>query len=296
MNAAPLRPPSADLDPADVTARSGSNFLAGFACMDAARRAGMTAIYAFCRVADDAVDDAPDAATGAGRLAFWRDELRAAAAGRAGTPVGRALQATMQRFGMPPGPLDDLLDGVATDLAPRPFADDAELALYCYRVASAVGLACLHVLGPTSADARTFADALGHALQRTNILRDLRSDAQAGRCYVPTSWLAAAGCEPAWLSGVGPESAFATDGPVERVRQRLATAAAGHFAAAHAALRRLPRADRRALAPARVMGAVYGELLRTLALPQARLRDPRARVGKARKAWLALQVFAGVRP
>lgn len=296
MNAAPLRPPSADLDPADVTKRSGSNFLAGFVCMDEPRRAGMTAIYAFCRVADDAVDDAPDAATGAGQLAFWRGELHAAAAGTAATPVGRALQATMQRFGMPPGPLDDLLDGVATDLAPRPFADDGELALYCYRVASAVGLACLHVLGPTSADARTFADALGHALQRTNILRDLRSDAEGGRCYVPANWLAAAGCERGWLAGTGPADAYAPGGPVARLRTRLAEAAAGHFAAAHAALRRLPRADRRALVPARVMGAVYGELLARLRAPDADLRGPRVRVGKAKKAWLALQVFAGARP
>lgn len=296
MNAPPPRPPNADLDPADVTARSGSNFLAGFACMDAARRAGMTAIYAFCRVADDAVDDAPDAATGSTHLAFWRAELHAAAAGRAATPVGRALQATMQRFGMPPGPLDDLLDGVATDLAPRPFADDAELARYCYRVASAVGLACLHVLGPTSADAHTFADALGHALQRTNILRDLRSDAEGGRCYVPTSWLAEAGCERAWLTGGGPASAYAPGGPIARIRSRLGDAAAGHFAAAHAALRRLPRADRRALVPARVMGAVYGELLARLRAPAADLRGPRVRVGKGKKAWLALQVFAGVRP
>jgi phytoene synthase len=296
MNVAVLRPPSADLDPTDVTKRSGSNFLAGFACMDAERRAGMTAIYAFCRVADDAVDDAPDPTTGAGRLAFWRAELHAAAAGSAQTPVGRALQAAMARFAMPPGPLDDLLDGVATDLAPRPFADDAELARYCYRVASAVGLACLHVLGPTSPDARTYADELGHALQRTNILRDLRGDAEGGRCYVPATWLAAAGCERSWLAGTGPATAYAAGGPIARVRAKLAEAAVAHFAAAHAALRRLPRADRRALVPARVMGAVYGALLAKLRAPDADLRGARVRVGKAKKVWLALQVFAGVRP
>ncbi|MBL8755972.1 MAG: squalene/phytoene synthase family protein [Planctomycetes bacterium] len=290
------RPASAAFAPADVTRSSGSNFLAGFVCLDAARRDGMTAIYAFCRVADDAVDDAPDAATGAAHLEFWRQELDAAACGRAATPVGRSVQAAMQRFGVAPGPLADLLDGVATDLRPQPFADDAELERYCYRVASAVGLACLPVLGADSAGARVYAEALGHALQRTNILRDLKGDAADGRCYVPATWLAAAGCERDWLAGLGPDAAYAPDGAVARIRAQLAAAAAACFARAHAALRQLPRAERRALVPARIMGAIYGELLRVLRSPGVDGRGPRVRIGKGRKAWLALQVFAGVRP
>jgi len=292
---AALEPPGARLSPAEITTRSGSNFLTGFVCLDADRRAGMTAIYAFCRVADDAVDEAPDPATGAGHLAFWRDELAAAAAGRATTPVGQAVQAAMQRFGVPAGPLGDLLDGVAMDLAPKPVADDAELHRYCYRVAAAVGLACLPVLGATSAGAREFADALGHALQRTNILRDLRGDAEGGRCYVPATWLAAAGVAREWLRGEGPDAAFAPGGPVAQVCGRLAEAAAAQFARAHAALRALPRAERRALVPARIMGAVYGELLVRLRQCQGDLRGPRVRVGRGRKLWLALQVLAGVR-
>jgi phytoene synthase len=290
------RPVSAAFSPADVTRRSGSNFLAGFVCLDAARRDGMTAIYAFCRVADDAVDDAPDAATGSAHLAFWREELGAAARGEAATPVGRAVQAAMQRFGVPVAALGELLDGVATDLCPQPFADDAELERYCHRVASAVGLACLPVLGADGAAARDYAVALGHALQRTNILRDLIGDAAEGRCYVPATWLAAAGCERGWLGGGGPEEAYAAGGAVARIRGRLAAAANDWFARAHAALRRLPRAQRRALVPARIMGAIYQALLGRLTAPDVDGRGSRVRVGKGRKVWLALQVIAGVRP
>jgi phytoene/squalene synthetase len=296
VTAVSTAPASAALRPETIVAHSGSNFLTGFVCLDPARRAGMTAIYAFCRVADDAVDEAPDALTGERHLAFWRGELAAAAAGAATTPVGAAVQAAMQRFGVPAGPLGDLLDGVATDLSPRPFADDAELHRYCYRVAAAVGLACLPVLGATSDGAREFADALGHALQRTNILRDLRGDAEQGRCYVPAPWLAAAGVRLDWLAGRGPDSAYEAGGPVAGVCERLAVAASEQFARARAALRALPRRERRALVPARIMGAVYGELLVKLRARGGELRGGRVRVPRARKLWLALQVLGGVRP
>jgi phytoene synthase len=288
-------PPGAQLQPEEVLARAGSNFSTGFLCLDPERRAGMTAIYAFCRVADDAVDDAPDPVTGAGHLAFWRAELAAAAAGTARTPVGRAVQAAMQRFGLEAAPLADLLDGVAGDLRPQPCRDEAELHTYCYRVAAAVGLACLPVLGADSAGARTFADALGHALQRTNILRDLRSDAEGGRCYLPQSWLAATGVTTAMLLGHGQDADYAPGGPLSRLCAKLASAARGEFARAAAALASLPRRQRRALVPARIMGAVYRALLRRLERRDGELRGPRTRVGKGHKLLLALGVLTGVR-
>lgn len=294
MNATTL-PPGAELSPARIASGSGSNFLSGFVCLAPERREGMTAIYAFCRVADDAVDEAPDQATGERHLGFWRDELAAAAKGAANTPVGRAVQTTMQRFGVPAAPLADLLDGVATDLAPRPFVDDGELHTYCYRVAAAVGLACLPVLGATSAGARTFADALGHALQRTNILRDLAADARGGRCYLPKRWLDEAGVQAEWLAGNGPAAAYAPGGPLDVLCTRLAKAARAEFARAGAALRSLPRAERRALVPARIMGAVYEALLTRLERRGGDLRGPRVRVGKATKLWRVVQVLLGVR-
>jgi len=288
-------PPSAALRADEIAARSGSSFLSGFLCMDARRRAGMTAIYAFCRVADDAVDEAADRATATRHLQFWRAARAPPAAGAARTPVGRALQTAMQQFGVDATHLGDLLDGVATDIAPHPFADEQELHRYCHRVAVAVGLACLPVLGATSPGAREYADALGHALQRTNILRDLRQDAEQGRCYLPTPWLSDPAVPPSWLDGRGPADAYGPGGAVTRLCERLADAAAAHFLRARRALQALSRRERRALVPARIMAAVYAALLPALRARSGDVRGPRVRLGRGRKLLLAIAVLAGLR-
>ncbi|MCB9884241.1 MAG: squalene/phytoene synthase family protein [Planctomycetes bacterium] len=295
VSAAKALPPGAGLRPQEITARSGSNFLAGFLCLDAARREGMTAIYAFCRVADDAADDAPDVATGREHLQFWREELDAAAAGTPRTPVGAALHTTMQRFGAIAAPLHGLLRGMEMDLEPAGFADETALREYCHLVASCVGRACLPVLGAAAPAAVDYADALGQALQLTNILRDLRADAEQGRVYVPRDWLQQAGVEPEWLRGQASDAAYAEDGPVAQLTARLAGAARVDFARASTLLRGLPRGDRRALVSPRIMGAVYASLLTRLERRRGELRLPRARVGRWRKLWLAGAVALGVR-
>ena len=296
MSALTAAPPGALLRPRDITKRSGSSFLAGFVCLAARRRQGMTAIYAFCRVVDDAVDAAPDKATAVTHLQFWRAELAAAAAGTAATPVGTALQTTMREFGVQRAPLEALLDGVAMDVDPHAFADEQELRVYCERVASAVGFACLPVLGAEGPDAVGFADHLGKALQLTNILRDLRADALVGRVYVPRTWLAEAGVDPSWLRGGGLDPAYGPNGPLAALRARLVSSAEAEFELAHRHLRALDRRARRALVPARIMGAVYRELLRRLASARGEIRGERVRVPRHRKLWLALAVWAGATP
>jgi phytoene synthase len=288
-------PPAASLSPQAVVARSGSNFLIGMRCMRPAARAGMTAIYAFCRVADDAVDDATDAATARAHLQFWRDELAGAAAGTPHTEIGRALQQAMADFGLDRAHLGAVLDGVAMDLDGTRYADLAALEVYCHRVASAVGLACLPVMGLRGAAAERYAVDLGHALQLTNILRDLRSDAQAGRIYAPTAWLQACGVAPAWLAGTGPEPAYAAGGACAQLCARIADAATARFAAATAALRELAPGERRRLNAARIMAAVYADLLARLRRRGGDLRAGRVRVPDAKKLWLALLVTMGAR-
>ena len=289
------RPPDAGLDPQGITARSGANFLAGFLCLDEARREAMTAIYAFCRVVDDAVDESPDAATAAARLAFWSAELEAAAEGRAAAPVGAALQGAMQRFGVRTEPLRELVAGCAMDLDPSAPPDEAGLELYCYRVASCVGLTCLPVLGADSEGGRRYAVALGHALQLTNVLRDLRGDAEIGRCYVPVTWLEECGVDRESLLGASDAALYAEGGGVTRLCQRFARRARERFAEAHATLRALPRPERRGLVAARIMGAVYADLLARLERRAGDLIVPRVRVPKWRKLWGAFAVWVGVR-
>ncbi len=287
--------PDVDLDPAGITARSGSNFLAGFICLDAGRREAMTAIYAFCRVVDDAVDDSPDRDTAATRLAFWSGELEAAALGAAEAPIGVAVQKAMETFDVRVEPLRELVAGCAMDLDLEGPRDEAGLELYCYRVASCVGLTCLPILGADSEGGRRYAVALGQALQLTNVLRDLRGDAEIGRCYVPATWLQDFGLDRASLLGTGDSALYAPGGGVTMLCERLAQRARDRFAEARGELLSLPRSERRGLVAARIMGAVYSGLLVRLEGRGGDISVPRARVPKWQKLWAALAVWLGVR-
>lgn len=271
-----------DALPAEIAKRSGSNFLVAFARLEPARKAALTAIYAFCRVVDDAVDDAPDAAQGARRLAAWEDELRLIERGQPATAIGREVARAIANFGVDPRHLRRVVEGVAEDLRPHRYPDLAALEEYCAKVASAVGLACLPVFGATGAE--PYADSLGKALQLTNILRDLVPDATLGRVYVPDSVLRAHQVEAAWLDGKGPAAAYRVDGPVHGVVRELAAAAHAHFAAAAATF---PRGEAARLRAPQVMAAVYRDLLQRVELRGGDLRQPRPRVPQWKKLWLA---------
>jgi phytoene synthase len=156
------------------------------------KRRAAFALYAFCRLADDMVDDAtgPAEATVARCFATFRRDLHAAAAGRPNGPVFRELTWVLDAYRVPVRVLDELLDGVARDLRPVRYASWAELAVYCEGVASTVGEMCTHVFGVDGGSdvrerALRYARTLGVAMQLTNILRDVGEDAGRGRCYLP---------------------------------------------------------------------------------------------------------------
>jgi 15-cis-phytoene synthase len=173
-----------------VTKRSGSNFYYSFLFLPRARREAMYAVYAFCKEVDGAVDDAPPGSDPRVRLSRWCDELEAAYHGTPSHPVTVGLAAHVRRLGIPQPYFHDLLSGVEMDLSTTRYATFDELSLYCYRVASVVGLICLHIFGVNSAGARQYAIDLGLAFQLTNILRDLGTDADRGRIYLPQEDLA----------------------------------------------------------------------------------------------------------
>ena len=181
----------------EITRRARSSFPLAFRLLPPPGRRAMDALYAFMRVSDDLADD-PGADAAA--LAGWRAALADALAGRYSHPVHPALHDAVARFAVPPRFLFDVLDGVEADLAPVHFATFADLYPYCYRVASAVGLACVRVWGlrpgATWADADGPAEAAGIAFQLTNILRDLGEDAARGRVYLPADELAAFRVDP----------------------------------------------------------------------------------------------------
>jgi phytoene synthase len=160
----------------------------------------MDSLYAYMRVTDDIADEPGEPAEKLRKLAAWRAGLSAALAGDFSHPVHPALADTVRRFGVPAQFLFDAIDGMETDVGPVRMANFAELYPYCYRVASAVGLACVRVWGVrpgvTDVDTDPPAEAAGIAFQLTNVLRDLGEDLARDRVYLPADELASFDCPP----------------------------------------------------------------------------------------------------
>ncbi len=168
-----------------VARREAGNFYPAFRLLPKGQRLAMCALYTFMRVADDLSDEPAPTDVKRRQLADWRRGLEAALAGHYQHPSHPALHDTVARYHIPREYLVAVLDGVEMDLEPVAYATFAELRLYCYRVASAVGLACIHIWGFHADDCKKYAEDAGLAFQLTNILRDLGEDAARGRVYLP---------------------------------------------------------------------------------------------------------------
>jgi 15-cis-phytoene synthase len=184
-----------------IVRRHARTFALASAFLPLTKRRGTYALYAFCRLADDAVDRAGPGGRDAVRATLMglREQLTDAIDGKPSGPVMRETAWAMRRFGIPFAPIDELVNGVARDLDPTDYRDWASLSAYCEGVASSVGELCTHVFGvvaPGSAArerAIVCARTLGVAMQLTNILRDVGEDAANGRCYLPEDALHRAG-------------------------------------------------------------------------------------------------------
>jgi phytoene synthase len=166
-----------------VARSRAKNFYYSFLLLSAQQRKAMCAIYAFMRYCDDLSDE-----PGASRAAIerWRAEMEGALDGRfSGHPVWPAFHHTVRRFGIPRQYFREMIAGVASDLEPRRIETFNELYRYCYQVASVVGLTTIHIFGFDTPSALPLAEKCGVAFQLTNILRDIREDAERGRVYLP---------------------------------------------------------------------------------------------------------------
>jgi phytoene synthase len=188
-----------------VCRERAANFYPAFLLLPRPQRLAMCALYAFMRITDDLADEPGDPVRKRLDLARWRRGLDDALAGRPGHETHPALYATVVRYRVSPAYLHAVIDGVEADLEPVRYATFAELYPYCWRVASAVGLACIHIWGFRDIGARAPAEAAGIAFQLTNILRDLAEDRSNGRVYLPTEDLERFGCaDPAAWSPADP--------------------------------------------------------------------------------------------
>jgi phytoene synthase len=275
--------------PADLAAveavvkAAGTSFYRGMRVLPPDRRAAMYAVYAFCRLVDDVADEpAPIEEKRAG-LAAWRHAIADVFNGAADSAVTRVLVQAVQRFHLRQEDFLAIIDGMQMDAETVIVAPDlATLDLYCDRVASAVGRLSVRAFGDSSAAADQVAWALGRALQLTNILRDVDEDAARGRLYLPREWLEEAGVP------LDPAAALASPA-LPAVCARVLAQARALFAQAHAAM---AACDRRAMRPARLMGASYLAILDRLeARGWQRLAEP-IRVPKWQKLWIAARHLA----
>jgi phytoene synthase len=271
MNA--LMPP-VHLDAARIVQASGSSFVPAFRLLPKSRRRDLETFYAFCRVIDDVADsgDYPmterRAALEVWRRGFLDPDLQ-------GLPEN--LRDLIQRHSWNASLFLEILDGTETDLNPAVrMPTRADLDLYCHRVAGVVGQLCLAIFGAHEGHSSPYAEALGRALQYTNILRDTAADRKRNRIYFPLDELAEAGLTP----GNFAESSATR----QRYLERFANLAEDQYREAD---RLLPSQDRKALRPAVMMGTIYQTLLRKMQRDGLRVMEKRYRLSTMAK-FLAL--------
>ncbi len=167
-----------------VARQSGSNFYFSFFSLPKEKREAIMAVYAFCRQVDDAVD-APGQTDPAAEVARWKEEIARTYEGKPSLDLTRSLAQAIERFDLSREYFDGILRGVAMDLEHTRYPDYASLSDYCYHVAGEVGLLCMEIFGYRSERLKSYAVKLGTAFQLTNILRDVATDADRGRIYLP---------------------------------------------------------------------------------------------------------------
>jgi len=263
-----------NMNAAKITRQSKSNLALAFISLDRRRKRDITVFYAFCRVIDD-VADSPQMpiAEKQARLAEWRQLLRHA------LPNEPSLAADVRRlidtYPIRPEMLEEIIAGVEMDLKISRYATFEELRVYCYRVASAVGLVSIEIFGYRNPACKEYAVQLGMALQMTNIIRDVGKDLNTGRIYLPLEDLARFGYSEAELQRRQYDERFI------RVMEFEANRARGFFSRAADLL---PKEDQKSMAAAEIMGSVYRGLLQKMARGKFRVFVEEYRLSKAEKA------------
>lgn len=270
---------------AQVTRRSRSSFYYAFILLPPERRRALHAVYAFCRFVDDIADDEAIREP-AQLLRRWREELDRVYSGVPTRALSRALADSARRFSIPRNLFEEIIAGVEMDLTRKRYATFEELRPYCYRVASALGLICIEIFSYRNPSAKIYAENLGLALQLTNILRDVREDAERGRIYLPLEDLARFGVsEDEILRGVYSPNFVALMAFEAKRAQSL-------YAAAR---RALAPEDRSTLLTAEAMRLIYAALLEQIVKSNYRVLDRRHSLSAPHKLYLVGRAWAAGR-
>jgi phytoene synthase len=258
----------------EITRKAKSNLAFALSILPKERRDDMVVFYAFCRTMDDIADDpGMPVEKRAALLAEWKNGLENQFEGP--DQFQREVLEMRDRHRIPNELLTAIIDGCAMDLRAQRFGNWEELSAYTWKVACAVGLVSVRLFGCQDPAVDRYAVALGHALQLTNILRDVGEDLANGvRIYLPLADLSRFQYTERDLIG------RVYDGRFLALMEYEAERAEAFFLEAEAAL---PPMDREALVPARIMGETYRALLKKMRADRFKVFEKRYRISKARK-------------
>ncbi|CAN6133693.1 ERG9 Phytoene/squalene synthetase [Methylophilaceae bacterium] len=267
----------------EKTAKSGSSFYYSFRFLPQSRRLAITALYAFCREVDDIADECTDLSVAKTKLNWWRSEIDRLYQNQPQHPVAKALLPAIQTYQLDAEHFMEIIDGMEMDLNFNRYQDFKQLQLYCYRVASVVGLLAAQIFGFNNRKTLKFAHDLGMAFQLTNIIRDVGEDARRNRIYLPLDELAKFGVSEDDLLASRESIA------VKRLLDFQIERAESYY---DKALSALPAEDHKNQRVSLMMASIYRTLLREINASGAeKVLNARISLGALRKMLLALKVW-----
>ena len=264
-------------------AQSGSSFTVSFIFLPKNQREAMTVLYAFCREVDDVVDECSDYSVAQTKLNWWKSEIANLYTNTPQHPVTKALQPVVAEFNLAQEHFLEIIDGMEMDLKFNRYEDFKQLQLYCYRVASVVGLLSAQIFGFKNRKTLKYAHDLGMAFQLTNIIRDVGEDARRGRIYLPLDELRKAKVseDDILQSRETPEVKELMEYQIERAETYY-----------DKALRELPAEDAKQQRTGLMMAAIYRTLLREIKADSAeKVLNFKTKIPPLRKFLLAMQTY-----
>lgn len=264
------------------TKESGSSFTLSFLFLNKQRKEAMTVLYAFCREVDDVVDECTDYMVAQTKINWWKEEIARLYEGTPQHPVTKALTPFVQTFDLSKAHFLEIIDGMEMDLKFNRYEDFTQLQLYCYRVASVVGLITAQILGFQNRQTLKYAHDLGIAFQLTNIIRDVGEDARRGRIYLPLDEL---------------EKANVTEEEIIEGKESDRVKALMEFQIERAetfydkALNQLPKEDAKSQRIGLMMAANYRTLLREISTDPEKVLNSKTALPPLRKLTLALKAY-----
>ncbi len=266
----------------DKTAKSGSSFYYSFMFLPPNKRRAITALYAFCREVDDAVDECSDANVARTTLNWWREQVAEIYGGKPQHPVALALVPVVKQFNLAQELLLEIIDGMEMDIDQPRYPNFKSLQLYCYRVASVVGLLSAEIFGYSDRRTLEYAHDLGIAFQLTNIIRDVGEDARRNRIYLPMDEMQQFGVAAADILNARETENFhkLMAFQIERAQRYY-----------RQALEHLPAADRKTQRTGLIMAAIYRSTLDEVAASGCHVLRERISLGAGYKLWLAFKAW-----